>query len=399
MRALRRRLDSLDRFFRRHPGPFGVSYALFEATDAFLYTSGGVTSGAPHVRDAINLKRVMIAVVVALLPPAAMAMYNTGLQANRAIVAGAGGPDPIRAWVLDLLQLGTSPDSVAACIAHGATYYLPIVAVTFAVGGGWEALFAGVRKHEISEGFLVTGMLFPLTLPPTVPLWQVALGISFGVVIGKEIFGGVGMNLLNPALTARAFLFFGYPAQITGDQVWVAADGHTGATALAAAAVDGRVAVGWWDAFLGTIPGSMGETSAAACLIGAGFMLLIGVASKWIMGWVVVGTVVSATTLNLIGSDTNPAFAMPFWWHMVIGGWAFGTVYMATDPVTAPYTRRGQAIYGAAIGVLIVVVRVINPAYPEGVMVGILLMNVFSPLIDHYVVRAQIRRRRKRLGR
>jgi Na+-transporting NADH:ubiquinone oxidoreductase subunit B len=271
------------------------------------------------------------------------------------------------------------------------------------VGGAWEVLFAVVRRHHVNEGFLVTGMIFPLILPATIPLWQVALAISFGVVIGKEIFGGTGYNILNPALTARAFLFFGYPAEITGDKVWVpfeSVDTVSGATPLADAAKAGLSSItdnhSWLDAFIGTIPGSMGETSTLACLMGAFVLLVSGVASWRIMLSVVLGTIAAASLLNAVGSETNPLFEIPFWWHFVIGGLAFATVFIATEPVTAPYTFMGQLIYGFLIGVMVVVVRVLNPAYPDGLLVAILLMNLFSPLIDHYVVAAHIKKRRAR---
>jgi Na+-transporting NADH:ubiquinone oxidoreductase subunit B len=247
-------------------------------------------------------------------------------------------------------------------------------------------------------------MLLPLILPATIPLWQVALGVSFGVVMGKELFGGTGMNFLNPALTCRVFLFFAYPSEISGDQVWIAAqtsaDGYSGATWLSEAAVHGQVAldqgVTWWEAFLGTIPGSMGETSALACLIGAVILILCQVGSWRIMVGATAGSVVTALLLNAVASTTNPLLAVPFWWHLVLGGWTFGIVFMATDPVSASQTQTGQHIYGFLIGVLAILIRSVNPAYPEGVMLAILFMNLFAPLIDHYVVRANIRRRSAR---
>ena len=276
--------------------------------------------------------------------------------------------------------------------------------VTFAAGGACEVLFALVRKHDINEGLLVTGMLFPLILPPTIPLWQVALGIVFGVVIGKEIFGGTGMNILNPALTARAFLFFAYPAQISGDKVWTAADtavdGASGATWLAEAAVMGQSAltegVSWWDAFVGLVPGSMGETSALGCLIGAVILIASRVGSWRIMLGVFAGSATSSLLLNAIGSETNPLFGVPFWWHIVLGGWAFGAVYMATDPVSASHSNTGKYFYGFLIGLLAILIRVVNPAYPEGMMLAILFMNLFAALIDYFVVQANVKRRRAR---
>ncbi len=403
MRALRSLLDKIGQHFEPE-GKLERLHPVWEMQDSFLYTPGTVTKWASHVRDGLDLKRLMMTVVVALAGCVYMAMYNTGYQAHLAISRGA---TPLATWqtrAMEILGLGFDPGDVWACIVHGALYYLPVVLVTLIVGGGWEALFAVVRKHEINEGFLVTGMLFPLILPATVPLWQVALGITFGVVIGKEIFGGTGMNFLNPALTARAFLFFAYPAEISGDRVWTAAatsaDGVSGATWLAVAAEEGQAAlyksVTWWDAFIGTIPGSMGETSALACLAGAVILIVTGVGSWRIIIGVIVGTILMSLGLNAIGSQTNPFFDVPFWWHFVLGGWAFGTVYMATDPVSATQSNRGRYIYGFLIGILVILIRIINPAYPEGMMLAILLVNVFAPTIDHYVVAANIKRRRAR---
>jgi Na+-transporting NADH:ubiquinone oxidoreductase subunit B len=380
---------------------------LWEALDSFIYTPGEVTRGNVHVRDGMDLKRMMIIVVVALVPCVLWGMYNAGLQANLAL--DPARVDELTGWrhvVLQALGAGYSPDSVLACTLHGALYFLPLYIVTMVVGGTWEVLFSVVRRHPINEGFLVTGLIFPLILPPTTPLWQAAIGISWGVVIAKEVFGGTGMNFLNPALVARASLFYSYPQQITGDEVWTAMpqsfwiDGYTGATVLAevkqGAASLAETGLGWWDAFLGFEAGSLGETSVLACLIGAAILIGTRIASWRIMAGVAIGTVVGATLFNAIGSATNPMFEMPFWWHMVLGGWAFGTVFMVTDPVTSTWTLRGKWIYGLLIGLLIVVVRVVNPAYPESVMLVILFMNVFAPLIDHYVVKANIRRRVRR---
>jgi Na+-transporting NADH:ubiquinone oxidoreductase subunit B len=403
MRLLRSLLDRSEPLFSKG-GRFERLWPLFEGADSFLYTPGKVTAGAPHVRDGLDLKRLMSTVVVALIGCIAMALYNTGFQANQAIARGAA---PLETWqseAMRALGLSFDPTSLWACLLHGALYFLPVLVATLVVGGAWEALFAVVRRHDINEGFLVTWVLFALILPPTIPLWQVALGISFGVVLGKEIFGGTGFNVLNPALTARAFLFFAYPAQISGDQVWIAAqtsaDAASGATWLARFALEGPSAVGaeasWWDAFVGLVPGSMGETSALACLAGAALLVLTGIGSWRIMLGSAAGTAVMALILNAVGSQTNPFFAVPFWWHYVLGGWAFGTAFMATDPVSAPACRQGHWLYGVSIGVLVVLVRVVNPAYPEGMMLAILFMNLFAPLIDHYVAEANIKRRRAR---
>ena len=403
MQFLRSILDSQSKHFRPG-GRLQALYPLFEAGETFLFTPGRVTRGASHVRDGLDLKRMMMTVVAALLPCVFMAMYNTGYQAHLAI---AGGALPLDTWqtdVMDALGYAFDPSDFVASIVHGALYYFPVLLVTFLVGGNCEALFAMVRKHEINEGFLVTGMLFPLILPPTIPLWQVALGIAFGVIIGKEIFGGTGMNILNPALTSRAFLFFAYPGQISGDAVWIAAqtnaDGYSGATWLSEAAVAGPAAltagVTWRDAFLGLVPGSMGETSAAACLFGAAVLILSGIGSWRIMASIVVGSFLTVALLNGIGSETNLLFNVSFAWHVVLGGWAFGAVFMATDPVSAAHSNTGKYIYGLLIGVLAILIRVVNPAYPEGMMLAILFMNLFAALIDYFVVQANINRRKAR---
>jgi len=367
--------------------PLEKLYPFYEALDTFLLTPGKTSKKAPHVRDSVDLKRVMIAVVIAVIPAMVMGIYNVGHQ-----IALAEGLTP----------------SLADCFIQGSWKVLPIIIVTYAAGGFWEALFAVTRKHDINEGFLVTGILFALTLPPTIPLWQVAVGISFGVVIGKEIFGGTGMNVLNPALTARAFLFFAYPAQISGDAVWAAVDGFTKATPLAviATAPKGMAAVsalaeqGYTlkNMFFGFIPGSIGETSTLACLIGLVFLLITRVAS-----WrIVAGCVLGVLTMSFIfstcrGPESLAFFSLPPYWHLVLGGFAFGSVFMATDPVSSSATETGRWIYGFLIGVLVVLIRTVNPAYPEGVMLAILFMNVFSPLIDHFVVQQNIKRRLSRV--
>ena len=409
---LRRILDRCAPHFHEG-GRLERFYTLYDAADTFLYTPATVTAGPSHVRDGLDLKRLMSIVIVSLAGTIAMAIYNTGYQAHIAIERGALPLDTWQTTVMQALELPFLSGDVLACTVHGALYFVPVMVVTYAVGGLWEGLFAQVRGHEINEGFLVTGMLIPLTLPAGIPLWQVAVGTSFGVVISKEIFGGTGMNILNPALAARAFLFFAYPAEISGN-VWVAAtagsgagtaavtpDAITGATWLTAATTNGLAGfegLSWWDAFVGFVPGSMGETSALACLAGAVLLVVTGVGSLRIMLGVMIGTIVAAYGLNAIGSSTNPYFEVPFWWHMVLGGWAFGTVYMATDPVSGAQSDTGRWIYGALIGVLAVLIRVVNPAYPEGMMLAILFMNVFAPTIDYFVVRANIRRRQARVA-
>ncbi|HEX4944989.1 MAG TPA: NADH:ubiquinone reductase (Na(+)-transporting) subunit B [Usitatibacteraceae bacterium] len=408
MNALERLLEKAGRPFG--PGkPLARFYALFEAADTFALTPPSVTAGITHVRDALDLKRMMMIVVIAMMPCILMAMYNTGLQANLAIdPAKAAALEGWRHDVMRLLGAGYSPQSVGACFLHGSLYFLPLYAITMAAGGLWEVLFAIVRRHEVNEGFFVTGLIFPLTLPPTMPLWEAALGISFGVVVAKEVFGGTGMNFINPALAARAFVFFAYPGDISGDQAWTAVppgtaiDGFSGATLLGQMRqMTGpfeQQGYSWTTAFLGFEKGSLGETSALACLAGAIFLIVTRVGSWHTMAGAAAGTAAMALLFNAIGSSTNPWFAVPFWWHMVLGGWAFGMAFMATDPVTSPFTEKGRLVYGFLIGVFVVLIRVVNPAYPEAVMLVILFMNVMAPLIDYGFVKANIVRRARRGG-
>ena len=408
MKALRRALDRIAPHFEAG-GRLQRLYPLWEAADTFLYTPAAVTHTGAHVRDALDLKRMMMLVVIAALPCVYMALYNTGLQANLAIdPARVDALDGWRHAVIAWLGTGYAPGSWLANMVHGALYFVPLYAVTMVVGLGWEVLFAVVRKVEVNEGFFVTGMLFPLILPPTTPLWQAALAISFGVVLAKEVFGGTGMNFVNPALASRAFLFFAYPAAMSGDLVWsavppaAAVDGYSGATVLSQIRLASPPfevgADAWWTAFIGLEPGSMGETSALAALLGALVIAFTGVGSWRIMVGTALGTITMALGFNAIGSDSNAWFGVPFWWHMVLGGWAFATAFMVTDPVTAPFSDAGRWVYGLMIGAMIVLVRVVNPAYPESVMLVILFMNVMAPLIDQVFVRANIRRRRQRLG-
>ncbi|MCL1078865.1 NADH:ubiquinone reductase (Na(+)-transporting) subunit B [Parashewanella spongiae] len=378
-------------------GKYEKWYALFEAIYSGFYTPGKVNKGRTHVRDNIDLKRIMITVWACTFPAMFMGMYNVGLQAQDALIAGFASPD---IWQVDVFSLFagelTKDASWITLMFYGACFFLPIYAVTFAVGGFWEVLFASVRGHEINEGFFVTSILFALTLPATIPLWMVALGITFGVVVAKEIFGGTGRNFLNPALAGRAFLFFAYPLNMSGDTTWVVADGFSGATALSQAAA-GQLSYAfdqsWWDAFLGFIPGSMGEVSTLAILLGGMVLIYARIASWRIVLGVMLGMAAISTLLNVIGSDTNPMFAMPWYWHLSLGGFAFGMMFMATDPVSASFTNKGKLAYGMLIGAMVVFVRVINPAFPEGMMLAILFANLFAPLFDHFVVQANIKRR------
>ena len=399
MSFLRSFLDKQGELFHKG-GKLEKLYPLYEALDTFAYTPGIKATGNTHVRDAIDLKRTMISVVFALTPVILFALYNTGYQANSALASAGLEAVGWRADILRAIGLGFDPANFIHNFVHGLLWFFPVFLVTQIAGGTCEVIFSIIRKHEVNEGFLVTGMLYPLILPPTIPLWQVAIGIIFGVVIGKEIFGGTGKNIFNPALTARAFLFFAYPAQISGDAVWTAVDGYTGATMLAQAAAGGMDAItfSWNDAFIGLVPGSMGETSTLMCLLGAGFLIMTGIGNWRIMRSTLLGMAGMSLVFNLIGSETNPMFAVTPQWHLVMGGFAFACVFMATDPVSAAMTNTGRVIYGALIGVLGVLIRVVNPAYPEGWMLAILFMNSLAPLIDYFVVESNIKRRMARNG-
>lgn len=408
MKFVRQALDAVEKRFFAEGKPLARLYPLYDAADTFFFTPNAKTSGTCAVRDCVDFKRMMIAVVLALVPCALAGMWNVGFQANSYLKTGAAGvPTDWHGAILNgiagFYPAIFEPTSVVGCFLHGLVYFLPIYITTMIVGLAWEILFAAINKHEVNEGFFVTGFLFPLIVPATIPLWQVALAISFGVVIGKEIFGGTGRNFMNPALVARAFLFFAYAGQISGDGVWTAVDGVSKATPLSYAGqgVQAITDAGYTisDAFFGAIPGSLGETSTLACLIGAAFLLLTGVASWRIMASMFVGGMgLAALFAGCPGLAADyPATTLGPVWHFVLGGFAFGTVFMATDPVTAAATKVGQYIYGFLMGALIIIVRAMNPAYPEGVMLAILFGNCVAPLIDHAVVAANVRRRVKRL--
>lgn len=397
--GLRTFLDKIEQNFEKG-GKHEKFYALYEAVDTFFYRPGSVTRTTAHVRDGLDLKRMMITVWLCTFPVIFYGMYNIGFQANSIYAANPELLDAQESWRIGLIAMfaGFDAGSLWDNFVHGAAYFLPVYAVTFIVGGFWEVLFASIRKHEVNEGFFVTSILFALILPPDIPLWQVALGISFGIVIGKEVFGGTGKNFLNPALTGRAFLFFAYPAEISGDAVWTAVDGYAGATALSLAASGGVDAIinggiTWIDAFVGNIHGSMGEVSTLAIFLGGAVLLTTKIANWRIVAGVMLGMIAMSLLFNTIGSDTNPMFAMPWYWHMVVGGFAFGMIFMATDPVSASMTNQGKWIFGALIGVMVLLIRVVNPAFPEGMMLAILFANLFAPLIDHFVVQANIKRR------
>ncbi|MCU5783685.1 Na(+)-translocating NADH-quinone reductase subunit B [Alcanivorax balearicus MACL04] len=390
-------------------------YVFYEMFDTMLYSPDSVTRSAAHVRDGIDLKRIMMTVWFATFPAILFGLYNTGFQANLQITEF--GFDPIPGWRTELVAAltGFSQENFWANMVHGLAYYVPILIAVYLTGFFWEALFAWKRGHEVNEGFFVTGILFTLILPPAIPLWQVVLGVSFGVVIGKEVFGGTGKNFLNPALVGRAFLYFAYPAQMSGDAIWTAVDNFSGATPLSLAAsgnldfsaglaqnaligTDAGQSLSWMNTFLGGIQGSIGETSLIAIGLGALFLLFTKIASWRIMLGVLLGMVAMSTVFNMIGSDTNPMFAMPWYWHLTVGGLAFGLVFMATDPVSAAMTNTGKLIFGIVIGVMTVLIRVVNPAFPEGIMLAILFGNLCAPLIDYFVTQANVRRRLRRTG-
>ncbi len=396
--GLRKNLDTIEHHVQEG-GRLQNWYALYEVFDTFLDSPSDVTRTSAHVRDGVDLKRIMITVWLAAFPAMFYGMYNLGLQSNTILVAGGGALNDWHAPVVSWLA-GNDPGSLWDCFWFGAVYFVPIYVVTFVVGIAWEILFAIKRGHELNEGFFVTSILFALVCPPNIPLWQVAIGISFGVVIGKEVFGGTGKNFLNPALTGRAFLFFAYPAQMSGDAIWTAVDGYTGATALSIAASEGMAVLEsqspLMNAYIGNMHGSIGETSTIAILLGGALLLYTRIAAWRIVAGVMIGMVGLSLLFNQIESS-NPMFALTWDWHLALGGFAFGMIFMATDPVSAAMTNAGKWWFGILIGVMTVLIRVVNPAFPEGMMLAILFANLFAPLIDHFVVQANIKRRLARV--
>ena len=400
MKALRQQLDKAKPLFTEG-GRLEKLYPLYDALYNLLFSQPKPTAGRVHVRDGADVQRVMVIVWLATFPAMFWGMWNLG---NETITAMASaGITAVDDWHAPLIALlgGYEVGNFWHALWLGACYFLPIYIVTFLVGIVWETVFASVRGHEINEGFFVTSVLFALSCPPDVPLWQVAVGISFGVIVAKEIFGGTGKNFINPALAGRAFLYFAYPASWTGDTVWLATDAVSSATALALAAEGGLPAVQAQFSFLdmvsGTIPGSIGETSLIAIGLGALILLLTRIASWRIMAGVVLGMTFMAGVFNLAGGD-NPMASIPPHWHFVMGGLAFGMVFMATEPVSAAATPLGRWIYGAVIGIMVVLIRVVNPGFPEGMMLAILFANLCAPLIDHLVVQSKLRRRQRRVA-
>lgn len=362
------------------------------------------THHAPHVRDGFSLDRAMRCIVVALVPSICMAFYNTGFQANVDItVANLKSAPGWRGAVLDGLGIGYDYASFWPSVAHGALYFIPVFAVALVVGGFWEEVFARVRNRPTGEGLLVIALLFALSLPSSIPLWQVALGMTFAIVVGKEIFGGDGKYFLNPVLTGLVFLYVSYPKEMADVTAWTVVDAFTDATYLQLAEQAGPETITWlgttWlKTFFGFVPGSLGTTSTLACLIGGAFLLYTRIASARIILGVLLGMIATVLLINQFGSDAN-AFAGVSWhWHLTLGSFAFGTVFLATDPVSAAMTNRGRWIYGLLIGVMVVIIRVGNTSHPDGVMFAILFGNVFAPLIDYLVMWANIRRRARRNG-
>ena len=385
IKFLRKILDANAHRFENN-GVLEKLYPLYEAADTILFSTGEVTKSGPHIRDSIDIKRVMILVVIALIPLYIFGAMNVGVQSG--IAMGVERTNWEQFW-------------------FGFDKIIPIILVAFITGAFWEILFAVVRKHPISEGFLVTCALIPLVMPASIPLWQVSIATSFGIVIGKEIFGGVGMNIFNPALVARAFLFFTYPGRISGDKVWVIGpDGYSGATALAVPAAEvNQHAVSllngvtqfdysWWNMLVGWIPGSIGETSKLLIIMGAIFLAITKIANWRVMAGSLIGLGVTAYLTNLMAPfSSNTMLSLPAHYHLVMGGFLFGMAYMATEPVTGCHTNQGRWVYGILFGMLTVIVRAINPAYPEGTMLAILLLNAFASLIDWFVIQSNIKRR------
>lgn len=383
-------------------GKYEKYYAVFEMFDTFFRQPSSTTYSASHVRDGIDLKRIMITVWLCTFPVMFWGMYNVGFQALTAISQLNLEPTGWRTIITNMV--GYDPNSIWAAFVYGAMQFLPIYIVTFAVGIFWEVIFAVARGHEVNEGFFVTSVLFALSLPPNVPLWQVALGISFGVVVAKEVFGGTGKNFLNPALAGRAFLYFSYPAYMSGDAVWTAIDGFSGATPLGLAATGAspeqfvnayNQTITWMDAFVGNMQGAIGEVSTLAILIGMIGLLWTKIASWRVIAGAVIGLVVTAFIFNMIGGE-NPMMSLAPHWHLVTGGFMFGAVFMATDPVSAAHTNTGRWFYGLLIGFMTVLIRVVNPAFPEGIMLAILFANLFAPLFDYFVIQANIKRQTAR---
>tara|TARA_B100000029_G_scaffold510840_1_gene603338 strand:+ start:1197 stop:2429 length:1233 start_codon:yes stop_codon:yes gene_type:complete len=400
---LRNFFDSNKKHFINE-GKYKKWFPIFDAIENFIFSTTTKTTNPIHVRDALDIQRVMVIVWLSTFPIMFYGMYNIGDHGLNYL--NSINVDNTGDWHHYLISLvGYENPTIFSKIWFGAMYFIPIYFISFTVGLFWEIVFAVVRKHEINEGLFVSSVLFALTCPPDIPLWQAAMGITFGIVIGKEIFGGTGKNFLNPALTGRAFLYFAYPTQISGDRVWIAGmsdhtvipEGFSGATPLAYAAESGvngvRDNFSWFDSFVGNIPGSIGETSVVFIALAGMILLITRVASYRIILGTLIGMILMTSILNIVGSDTNPMFNLPWYWHLVIGGFAFGLIFMATEPVSGSGTNLGRWIYGAIIGITVILIRVINPAFPEGMMLSILFANLLAPVIDHLVISSNIKHR------
>jgi len=390
MKPLRKLLDTLKPNFQKG-GKLYFLHSVFDGFESFMFVPDHVTKRGTHIRDSIDLKRTMSMVIIALIPALLFGIFNVGVQYYLAQQKIIPGFEHI-SWKEIIPLIG-----FWKIFFYGLLKVLPIIIVSYVAGLGVEFTFAQIRGHSINEGFLVSGMLIPLVVPPDIPLWMVAVATVFAVIFGKEVFGGTGMNIMNPALLTRAFLFFAYPAQMSGDGVWIAnkPDVISGATPMSLAAAGNTESLpSAMDMFLGFIPGSIGETSTLAILLGAVILLYTGIGSFRIMFSTVAGGLFMGWILNLVGA--NEYMLIPSWYHLIIGGFAFGAIFMATDPVSAAQTAKGKLIYGFLIGVFAVIIRVLNPAYPEGMMLAILFMNVMAPLIDHYIIQSHIRHRTKR---
>ena len=397
----------LERFFdKNRPSEKHTFYYLYEVIQNFFFSSKVATTGKTHIRDKLDIQRVMVIVWLATFPAMFWGMYNMGTFGLDYLQTG--GFKTTGDWHNSLVQLvGTNPENHLHRVWFGMVYFIPIYLTVFVTGIACEVVFSTIRRHEVNEGAFVSTVLFSLSCPPDIPLWQAATGIAFGIVVGKELFGGTGKNFLNPALTGRAFIYFAYPSELSGDMVWVAGladngaiDGYSGATALGVGALEGingiQANFSWMQSFLGQIPGSIGETSTLLILLAGIYMVYTKIASWRIIMATLLGMIATSSLLNFVGSDSNPMFSVPWYWHLTIGSFAFGLIFMATEPVTAANTNMGRWIYGLSIGVVVVLIRVVNPAFPEGMMLAILFANLLAPAIDFAVTTANTSRRMER---
>ena len=401
--ALQKGFDRLRMKFAKQ-GEHSVNRALFTLFDRFVYSTPAYTSAGPHVRDPANVQRLMNYFVIATLPCWFIGMWNLGYQTNIAMAQfGLDAASGWRGWILGLLGIGYNPQDIIACFLHGLIYFLPVFIVALLTGAVWEAVFATLRRKPVDEGVLAIAWLYAMILPATAPLYQVVLGMSFGLVVGKAIYGGTGRYLINPVVLALSFHIFSYPGQLFGEGAWVPVPGYDQPMTLELAVEEGGVAAiesvgySWWELFIGIQPGAMGITSLLGVMLGALYLIIMGAASWRIMLGAVLGLIAAVLLLNVFGPEGDPMYAIPWYWHMVIGGVAFGIVFLATDAVPAAITNAGRWGFGIMVGLLTVVVRVTNPSFYEGVVFAILLASIFAPLIDFTVIELHIRKRRRRM--